>query len=303
MRLLRELGYEQESCKTSPLSVLYSHVFVAPLRRMYSWAVPTSEALETIRSWSPDGVVEMGAGTGYWSWMLENQGIKVVPFDRNPTHLHRINPQHHLVRETRLWDSKKAKNVPSFLPVHIGGPDVLSSFPGHSLLLCWPTAEEEVGVEDSVRFLARDCLEHYTGNTVIYVGEHGDPASTAGKQFLQKLHEEWECRATIGIPQWPGAKDSLTVWTRKVPLVCPYRSMAEEWQELQPLPYSMQEAEALRVAWIETNQQRFENLVVGPIWRKKNRNASLKKVESDLLDAWMIRSSWFQRLGLKYGFK
>ena len=45
-----------------PLAVLYASTMVSPLRRLYSWAVPTTAALDEVAYHSTNGVVEIGAG-------------------------------------------------------------------------------------------------------------------------------------------------------------------------------------------------------------------------------------------------
>jgi hypothetical protein len=57
---------------------------ITPLRRMYSWAVPTDEAIAAIANASPFGVVEVGAGTGYWAMLLRHRGVDVLAYDRTP---------------------------------------------------------------------------------------------------------------------------------------------------------------------------------------------------------------------------
>eukprot|EP00976_Prorocentrum_cordatum_P091331 1188484-Prorocentrum_minimum.AAC.2 len=68
-----------------PMAVMYASTMVAPLRRIYSWGVPSTEALEEVAHHSANGVVEMGAGTGYWAWLLRNMGVAVSAYDIHPT--------------------------------------------------------------------------------------------------------------------------------------------------------------------------------------------------------------------------
>ncbi len=44
----------------------------------YGFSVPTDEALQLIASVSPQWVVEVGAGTGYWARLLNDVGVDVV---------------------------------------------------------------------------------------------------------------------------------------------------------------------------------------------------------------------------------
>ena len=57
---------------------------IMPLRRMYSWGIPADEALTVIENVSPAGIVEVGAGTGYWAMLLKKRGVDIVAYDRTP---------------------------------------------------------------------------------------------------------------------------------------------------------------------------------------------------------------------------
>lgn len=49
------------------------------LSERFAWAVPTDEAILAIAELGP--IVEIGAGTGYWAWLLEQAGAEVLAFD------------------------------------------------------------------------------------------------------------------------------------------------------------------------------------------------------------------------------
>lgn len=49
--------------------------------RDYAYAVPSAEALDVIAQESGGRVVEVGAGTGYWAWLLSRRGVDVVAVD------------------------------------------------------------------------------------------------------------------------------------------------------------------------------------------------------------------------------
>jgi hypothetical protein len=49
------------------------------LRQKYAWAIPDARALRIIKHFAP--VVEMGAGTGYWCYLLRQNGIDIVAYD------------------------------------------------------------------------------------------------------------------------------------------------------------------------------------------------------------------------------
>jgi hypothetical protein len=50
----------------------------------YGFAVPTDDALSRIQAVSPDGVVEIGAGTGYWARLLHDRGVDIEAYDVAP---------------------------------------------------------------------------------------------------------------------------------------------------------------------------------------------------------------------------
>src|SRR5260370_41002140 len=55
----------------------------ATIARHFAWAVPTDEAIAVIRKHTT-GVVEVGAGSGYWTWLLRQSGLGVAAFDLDP---------------------------------------------------------------------------------------------------------------------------------------------------------------------------------------------------------------------------
>ena len=151
----------------------------------HAWAIPTERAVATIAEHSPNGVVEMGAGTGYWAWLLREQGVDVVAYDKAPYKNSHANGR---------WSD--------VLP---GRPPKLSRHPERTLLLVWPPFWS---------VMAWNCLEHYAGSTVAYVGE-GQGGCTGGDLFHDRLHDEFEQIAECAIPQWEGIHDYLTIHRRK----------------------------------------------------------------------------------------
>ncbi len=113
--------------------------------RRYAFAVPTEAALTTIARYAP--IVELGAGTGYWAYLLRQRGVDVVAYDRFPPdraeNPNRLDP--------RLWTEVLA-----------GDESVLARFPDRGLLLCWPSWRDP---------FAAAALDVYPGATLIYIGE------------------------------------------------------------------------------------------------------------------------------------
>ena len=57
-----------------------SYRFELALR--YSYVLPESHLLEVISRYSP--LVEVGAGTGYWAYLLRSMGVDVIAYDLAP---------------------------------------------------------------------------------------------------------------------------------------------------------------------------------------------------------------------------
>ena len=225
-------------------SVTYARLVVATTRRAFSWAVPTREALETVERHAGDHLVEMGAGTGFWTALLRARGnvrridaVDLAPCDGSE------HNGHHAVRVAlKNASGKKTKtaNPPPFARVALGTPeDVLGRGTAPSaLFLCWPPREKYEKEDhvfekapEEVSGMAIRALERFDGDAVLYVGEapefetfHGGEAiisareprgATAGPAFHAALHKEWRHVESVPLPNWPGASDSLTVWRRR----------------------------------------------------------------------------------------
>lgn len=173
----------------------------AELQHRCAWAVPNEQAIRAIADLKMP-VVEMGAGTGYWAWMLQNEGVDVKAFDSQPNGNHWCSADH--------W-----------APVRQGSHEVLWAYTNHALMLCWPPYDEAMAI---------DCLEAYKGDVLIYIGE-GPSGCTGDNAFHQALGSDywdgeaedfieapptqWTEELTVAIPQWPGLHDFLTIFRRK----------------------------------------------------------------------------------------
>ena len=182
---------------------------VLPLRRAYAWAVPSHEALSAIAEASPRGVVEIGAGTGYWASELRCRGVSVAAYDIAPVHLDLHNGYHHL---------GDGGNALPWFDVQAGGAEAAAAHSERTLLLCWPPKESEPGAFAEVATLAVDCLEQYGGDTVCFVGglpsASPDGIECAGPRFEAKLRDEYTLEREIALPSWPPVSDSLGIWRR-----------------------------------------------------------------------------------------
>lgn len=151
--------------------------------KRYSWAIPNREAVETVATHDP--LVEIGAGTGYWAYLLEQAGADVVCYDPAQP-----GPDRERWHEVRRGGVEVLRNAP---------------FDDRALFVCWPPFYET---------LAADALETYGGDAVIYVGE-GPGGCNATRAFFEALEAgSWRLEREIRIPRWPGVEDSVRIYER-----------------------------------------------------------------------------------------
>jgi len=153
------------------------------IARHFAWAVPTEEAIACIRKHAA-GVVEVGAGSGYWTWLMRQAGIVVAAFDLDPPPF--------------TWSE-----------VRRGDERVAHDHPDKALFLCWPPWASSMAV---------GALAAYRGERVVYVGEW--MGGTADANFFALLVSCFECIDSVVIPQWYMRDDRLLVFRRRrVPCV------------------------------------------------------------------------------------
>lgn len=176
-----------EECKEYIRSITRPYELRNEWTKKYAWAVPTGEAIDLIASHSPHGVVEIGAGTGYWCWLLKQKGVKVRPYDRQPLRNHYIRG---------CW-----------LPISKGTHRALLRFSSETLLLCWPEYLAEQ---------ASSSVKYFQGDTLAYVGE-GWSGCTGDNEFFELVEgegTEWYEVDKLDIPNYPGIHDSLHIYKR-----------------------------------------------------------------------------------------
>lgn len=152
--------------------------FKAAIARHFAWAVPTDEAIAVIGRHTK-AVVEIGAGSGYWTWLMRQAGIDVAAYD--------TDPPPHTWSEVRRGDERAVRDHPD-----------------RALLLCWPPWASA---------MALDALSAHAGEHVVYVGEW--MGGSAEPHFFATLVSRFECIDTVAIPQWSMRDDRLMVFRRR----------------------------------------------------------------------------------------
>lgn len=170
----------------------------------FSWAIPNEAAITAIANCGP--VVEMGAGTGYWAWMLQQVGCDVVAYDAHPPKGLVPTPAGKSKYDTDLGEYKWHRGEIPWFPVKRGYPSSLSRHSDRVLLLVWPPYASP---------MAADCLRHYSGSTVCFVGEDFG-GCTGDDVFFEALERDFDVTEEHVLPQWWGIHDQLSIYQRKV---------------------------------------------------------------------------------------
>jgi hypothetical protein len=180
------------------------------LTSRYAWAIPNEQALAVLAKHAP--LVEIGAGTGYWAWLLRNRGVDILAYDKAPpTTADHQNRFHRAERLQARGYERPAVVGTVWTEVLAGESEQAGRYPDRTLFLCWPPYGEP---------MASACLRRYEdagGHTVVSVGE--DRGCTADEAFHDQLERHWRAiqRERVRLPVYPGVHDLLTVWVRRTP--------------------------------------------------------------------------------------
>lgn len=163
------------------------------IKDRYAWAIPNDAALSAIAAVGP--IVEIGAGTGYWAWLLQQRGVDVIAYDAAPPGPTTTN-HWHKTRESTFTD------------VLVGGPEEAIPCAGRTLMLCWPPYDDPMAHRALSLYLSAG------GKRLVYIGE-GYGGCTADDAFHALVRERMVERETITIPQWYGVHDYCAIYEVK----------------------------------------------------------------------------------------
>lgn len=145
----------------------------------FAWGIPNQDAIRTIAAHGP--ILEVGAGAGYWAWLLRQADVDVIATDKDAPAEEPWTP---------VWAAS--------------AQDVVTDYPDRTLLMVWPTSTSNWPTA---------ALGAYQGETLIYVGE-GRNGCTAGEPFHRMLYDDWQLEKAVDIPTYFGFRDRLEVWRR-----------------------------------------------------------------------------------------
>lgn len=151
----------------------------------YGFAILTREAIEVIRPYGP--LLEIGAGSGYWTYELQNYGVDVIATDSHS--------------EAFGWfqsgTSIRGRWKKTFVNVEkLEAVDAVRKYPNRNLLVVWPSYGES---------WAADALDTFTGQVVVYMGEWG--SACAEDRFFDQLDQRFSDQVYVRMPHFWGLYD------------------------------------------------------------------------------------------------
>jgi hypothetical protein len=134
------------------------------LTKRYAWAIPSPGDI----AWLADvlghrGLVEIGAGSGYWAWQARQAGIDVIAYEPADSS---TNPY---------------TDGTEYAPILRGGHTAAGDHPDRALLLCWPSQDAP---------WATGALQAYPGDLLVYIGQN-QGGNCADDGFFDLLHRAW----------------------------------------------------------------------------------------------------------------
>lgn len=154
---------------------------------LFAYAVPSDAALQEMASHG--GLVEVGAGLGYWASLLRARGVDIAVYDKSPTS--QSHNEYH--GRAKAWCS-----------VTKGDADCVQQHADKALLLCYPPPASSMAALSLQMYLKAG------GKTVLYVGEwFGD---TGTSEFQVQLNKTCLLVKRVALPNWSNTSYELTVW-------------------------------------------------------------------------------------------
>lgn len=188
---------------------------VEAIRRRWGFAIPDDTALDTLAAFAqPSGIIEIGAGLGYWAQLLTTRGVDVIAFDLHPP-----------PSPANAWFA----GIDPYHPIGEADADIAARHPDRTLLVIWPAKNQEWAATAAAGFHSAG------GHRLAYVGT-SPGGRTADDQFHAQLGNHavcvacaygvvsvpcicatpvlWQHVATHRLPHWPTDEDDLHLYRR-----------------------------------------------------------------------------------------
>jgi hypothetical protein len=148
----------------------------------YSWAVPTEDVITYLAEF--DDLVEVGAGSGYWAWCIDQAGGNVKALDKDvPTS---SDDSWYEVR--RHYVNRQE-----------------TTFDGDAVLMVWPPHNDDMAAS-----VASDEPNH-----ICYVGEPRG-GCTASDSFFDIVESRYGLVGQLELPSYAGVDDNFYHYVRNI---------------------------------------------------------------------------------------
>ncbi|MEU7632015.1 hypothetical protein AB0C34_18800 [Nocardia sp. NPDC049220] len=174
------------------------------LQDAYAYAIPSPETLKWVAgACDGRGLLELGAGRGYWASQLQRLGVDVLAFDSEPPDQSNNISFRKGAGQRDVW-SRVGDLADLDAARHAG------EGPHRVLFLCWPP-----GWGNPMSAEALESYEQAGGDRLIYVGEPRG-GKTGTNTFFDKLAAGWELTGEDShFVAWWNLHDKAQCWSRQ----------------------------------------------------------------------------------------
>ena len=163
----------------------------------FGFSILTDDVIDGLKEIvpTPTPILEIGAGTGYWSYELAQAGYDTVATDRS-TGVYYVGSENNPTHEWHnQWGEVHEMSALEAIKAH---------GEGRALMTIWPDFGSWAGY----------ALEAYAGDTLIFGGE-GAGGCTGGVKLFDQIEAHWEKIGLVRLPQFVGINDWLTIYRRR----------------------------------------------------------------------------------------
>jgi hypothetical protein len=149
----------------------------------FGFSIPCAEVIEAVVPESP--LLEVGAGTGYWTKILKDAGADIVATDID------------------VWE--KSGLLFGVDVKKMSAPVAVKVYPKRNVFMSWPSLNMSWPLEAA--------REIRPGRLLFYLGEW--MGATANDDFHEFVEENFEDRGAVEVPKWPCVHDRLYILRRR----------------------------------------------------------------------------------------
>lgn len=163
----------------------------------YPEYVPSNEAINYLSSL--DNILEIGAGSGYWSHVINKNNGNCIPTDLSPQERTKENISYPV---TNMYD--ESENITIWSKVKKAKHTIIPEYPNHDILLCHPE-----GLEWTEEVLE---LMQPSQKLILVAGWYPSPNATPF--FFKKLIDDWQLEKQIPIYRFNSSHASMYVFNK-----------------------------------------------------------------------------------------